>query len=124
MLRLQLVGFASLLQAAVVRAATVTYDFGVEWISAAPDGFTRPVIGINGEWPCPTIEASLGDEVVVRLTNNLGNQTTSLHFHGIRQIQTNFMDGASVVTQCPIAPGDTITYRFTVCHATWKPTRS
>ncbi|KAL2758029.1 hypothetical protein ACRALDRAFT_1061285 [Sodiomyces alcalophilus JCM 7366] len=114
MLRPQLACSASLLLAAVVRAATVTYDWQVDWISAAPDGFTRPVIGINGEWPCPPIEASVGDNVVVKLTNNLGNQSTSLHFHGIRQIQTNFMDGASVVTQCPLAPGDTMTYNFTV----------
>ncbi|ROT41462.1 iron transport multicopper oxidase FET3 [Sodiomyces alkalinus F11] len=114
MSRLQLVRLIFLLLAAVVRADTVTYDWQADWISATPDGVTRPVIGINGEWPCPSIEASVGDEVVVRLTNNLGNQTTGLHFHGMRQIQTNFMDGASVVTQCPLGPGDTITYRFTV----------
>jgi len=30
-----------------VKAATVTYNWRVTWVEAAPDGFTRPVIGIE-----------------------------------------------------------------------------
>jgi iron transport multicopper oxidase len=29
---------------------TVTYDWNIEWMIAAPDGFARPVIGVNGQW--------------------------------------------------------------------------
>jgi iron transport multicopper oxidase len=29
---------------------TVTYDWNVEWMIAAPDGVARPVIGVNGQW--------------------------------------------------------------------------
>lgn len=29
---------------------TVTYDWKLEWMIAAPDGFARPVIGVNGQW--------------------------------------------------------------------------
>jgi iron transport multicopper oxidase len=29
---------------------TMTYDWNIEWMIAAPDGFARPVIGVNGQW--------------------------------------------------------------------------
>ncbi|KAH7157021.1 Cupredoxin [Dactylonectria macrodidyma] len=96
-------------------AATVTYDFKIGWVRANPDGaFERPVIGINGKWPIPTIEASIGDQVIVHAHNNLGNQSTSLHFHGLYMNGTNHMDGPAGVTQCPIAPGSSFTYNFTI----------
>ncbi|KAK2036389.1 multicopper oxidase [Colletotrichum somersetense] len=94
-------------------AATVTYTWEATWVNVAPLGISRPVIGINGQWPCPKIEANVGDTVIVSLTNKLGNQTTGIHFHGISQISTNLMDGASSVNQCPLPPGMTMTYSFT-----------
>lgn len=33
----------------------------------------------------PTIEADVGDTVVVNVKNSLGTQSTSLHFHGMYQ---------------------------------------
>lgn len=69
-----------------VRSATVIYDFDVGWMTANPDGaFERPIIGINGQWPIPQITATVGDQVIVNLRNSLGNQSTSLHFHGLFQ---------------------------------------
>ncbi|KAF2463799.1 laccase-2 precursor [Lindgomyces ingoldianus] len=98
--------------ASLSSAKTVTYDFDIGWVSAAPDGFTRPVIGINGQWPIPTIEANKGDTIVVKAKNSLGNETTSLHFHGMYQFGTPAYDGALGVTQCGIAPGQSFTYTF------------
>ncbi|CAK7562717.1 MAG: hypothetical protein SEPTF4163_000569 [Sporothrix epigloea] len=95
-------------------AATVNANWDVTWVNAAPDGFERPVIGINGAWPCPTLEATAGDTIVLTLTNQLGNETTGLHFHGIDQVMTTWMDGPSAVTQCPVPPGSSITYKFVV----------
>ncbi|KAF4964509.1 hypothetical protein FSARC_7573 [Fusarium sarcochroum] len=96
-------------------AATVSYDFTIEWVRANPDGaFERPTIGINGEWPIPRIEANVGDTVLVNARNNLGNQTTSLHFHGLFMNGSNHMDGPSQVTQCPIQPGESLLYNFTI----------
>src|ERR1700730_17993879 len=92
----------ALTSASLALAATVTYNWDITWVTAAPDGFSRQVIGINGQWPCPPIEATVGDTVVVNVNNKLGTQTTSLHFHGINQKNTNIMDGPSGVTQCPI----------------------
>ncbi|KAM5356679.1 hypothetical protein ACJ41O_003325 [Fusarium nematophilum] len=99
-------------------AATVSYDFTIEWVRANPDGaFERPTIGINGQWPIPRIEANVGDTVLVNARNNLGNQTTSLHFHGLFMNGSNHMDGPSQVTQCPIPPGETFLYNFTITQA-------
>lgn len=67
-----------------VHTATVTNDFEIGWVTANPDGaFDRPVIGINGQWPIPPIVANVGDQVIVNVLNSLGNESTSLHFHGL-----------------------------------------
>ena len=97
-----------------VLSKTVHYDWNVTWVTAAPDGFSRPVIGINGEWPCPQIDVDVGDRVTVDLHNGLGNQSTSLHWHGIHQKGTGFMDGASGAAGCPVPPGSSIIYDFEV----------
>lgn len=96
-------------------AATVTYDFDVAWTYANPDGqYNRPVIGINGQWPIPPIVATKGDQVVVNVKNSLGNESTSLHFHGLYMNGTTHMDGPVAVNQCGILPGSSFTYNFTV----------
>ncbi len=38
--------------------------------------------------------------------------STSIHWHGIRQLNTNLQDGANGVTECPIPPGASKTYSF------------
>ncbi|KAF2683691.1 multicopper oxidase [Lentithecium fluviatile CBS 122367] len=99
----------------IVRCATVTYDFDVSWTYANPDGlYNRPVIGINGQWPIPTIRVTKGDQLVVNVKNSLGNETTSLHFHGLYMNGSTHMDGPDQVTQCAIQPGGSFTYNFTV----------
>jgi len=94
---------------------TVTYDWNITWTTANPDGrFERATIGINGKWPVPAIEVDKGDRVVVNMYNGLGDQSTSLHFHGLFQNGTSFMDGPATVTQCPVPPGHRFVYNFTV----------
>ncbi|KAJ5618562.1 extracellular dihydrogeodin oxidase/laccase [Penicillium herquei] len=88
------------------------YWFNVENTTAAPDGVEMPVQLINGSFPGPTIIADWGDTVVIHVTNSLQNNGTGLHFHGIRQNFTNQMDGVPSITQCPIAPGESYTYRW------------
>lgn len=107
--------FLSPLFASLAQCATQTYDFEVSWVSANPDGLQeRSVIGINGQWPIPTINVTKGDQVVVNVKNSLGNESTSLHFHGLYQNGTTHMDGPAQVTQCAILPGNSFTYNFTV----------
>lgn len=96
-------------------AANVTYDFDIGWVTANPDGAAdRPVIGINGQWPLPVMEVDVGDRVIVNVVNSLGNQSTSLHFHGLFMNGSTHMDGPVQVSQCAIAPGSHFTYDFVV----------
>lgn len=60
----------------------------------------------------PMIEADLGDTIVVTAKNSLGNQATSLHFHGMFQQGTAQSDGPVSLTQCAIQPGASYTYTF------------
>lgn len=61
----------------------------------------------------PTIEANLGDQIVVNVKNSLPDQSTSLHFHGMFQQGTAQSDGPVSLTQCAIEPGGSYTYSFT-----------
>ncbi|MCJ1284050.1 hypothetical protein MMC26_003381 [Xylographa opegraphella] len=104
-----------LLSANLVFATTVTYNWDITWVSVNPDSrHVRPAIGINGQWPCPTLKATVGDTVIVNVNNQLGNQSTSIHWHGLYQQGSNAMDGPVGVTQCAIPPGESYTYEFTI----------
>ncbi|KAL1979624.1 hypothetical protein VTN96DRAFT_5427 [Rasamsonia emersonii] len=114
-LLLRSVLFALAVLLVACHAKTVTYDFNVTWVTANPDGLQpRKVVGINGQWPLPVIEVDKGDRLVVNMYNGLGDKSASIHFHGMYQNGTNEMDGPSMVTQCPIPPGASFTYNFTV----------
>lgn len=78
-----------------------------------PDGVYRPMVLINATFPGPMIECNEGDEIVVHI-HNRGINATSIHWHGLYQNGTNWMDGTVGVTQCPIPPGRSSTYRFNV----------
>ncbi|KAK5634915.1 hypothetical protein RRF57_010627 [Xylaria bambusicola] len=93
------------------KTVSLQWSLGWKWIS--PDGFGRPVVAVNNQWPPPTIDMCKGDRLVLQVTNNLGNETTSIHFHGLYQIGENQMDGPAMTTQCPIPPGSVFTYNFT-----------
>ncbi|GMG39699.1 unnamed protein product [Ambrosiozyma monospora] len=99
-----------------VAAKTHTFVYNATWTLANPDGTKeRPVISFNGSWPLPVININKGDSIELTLINGLGGDaTTSLHFHGLFQEGSNHMDGPVGVTQCPIPPGQSFTYNFTV----------
>lgn len=67
---------------------------------------------INNQYPGPTLTADWGDTVVVNVKNSLRLNGTSIHWHGLRQMGTNIQDGVNGVTECPLPPGGTKTYRF------------
>ncbi|KAL1859074.1 hypothetical protein VTK73DRAFT_7603 [Phialemonium thermophilum] len=76
----------------------------------APDGVTRRVLLVNGQFPGPTIEARPGDILNVDVFNAL-DTNVSLHWHGLHMRGANGMDGPVGITQCPIPPGGRFTYR-------------
>ncbi|KAF3971732.1 hypothetical protein ACB098_06G136800 [Castanea mollissima] len=74
---------------------------------------SQNAITVNGQYPGPTLEVNNGDTVVVKVTNKAQYNVT-IHWHGIRQMRTGWADGPEFVTQCPIRPGGSYTYRFTI----------
>ncbi|CAN6705311.1 unnamed protein product [Malus baccata var. baccata] len=74
---------------------------------------SRNSITVNGQFPGPTLEVNNGDTLVVKVTNRAQYNVT-IHWHGIRQMRTGWADGPEFVTQCPIRPGGSYTYRFTI----------
>ncbi|XP_057954058.1 L-ascorbate oxidase-like [Malania oleifera] len=80
----------------------------------SPDCVEGLVMGINGQFPGPTIRAKASDTIVVELTNKLDTEGVVIHWHGIRQMGTPWADGSASVSQCPINPGETFFYNFTV----------
>ncbi|KAB5588854.1 hypothetical protein CTheo_7708 [Ceratobasidium theobromae] len=93
--------------------ATRTYDWTVATMTGAPDGYYRPMLVVNGQYPGPTIEANDGDTIIVNVKNDMDVGTT-IHWHGLFQNSTPWMDGPAGIAQCPIPAGSSFTYQFTV----------
>ena len=95
---------------------TVTYNWEVSNSTCDPDGIggDRICFRVNGQYPGPLLRASWGDTVVVNIKNSMQHNGTSVHWHGVRQLQTVGSDGVGGITECPIAPGDERTYSFQV----------
>jgi len=68
---------------------------------------------INGSYPGPTLRASEDDMLEITVINKLFSESTTIHWHGIHPLEQPYMDGARDVTQAPILPGQSFTYRFT-----------
>ena len=83
-----------------------TQPFGV-------DGYTfRSFIGVNGRIPGPTLVVNESQLVKVNVINRLASESISIHWHGMHQRNSNWMDGVEHVTQCGIPPGANFTYFF------------
>lgn len=51
---------------------------------------------------------------MVDVKNMMDGEATSIHWHGIFQSTTPYMDGVPMVTQCEILEGTTFRYKFPV----------
>jgi FtsP/CotA-like multicopper oxidase with cupredoxin domain len=69
------------------------------------DGYT-----LNGQSPGPTIEATAGQLVQVRLVNESVSDGMTLHWHGVDV--PGAMDGVAGVTQDAVGVGEEFVYRF------------
>lgn len=79
----------------------------IEW-EVSPGKFVE-AWAYNGQVPGPWIRLDVGDSVEINLTNETP-LSTDIHWHGIST--PNDMDGVSPLTQEPIRPGETFTYKF------------
>ncbi|KAI8514095.1 hypothetical protein Bbelb_084190 [Branchiostoma belcheri] len=76
------------------------------------DGVQRNVILVNGQFPGPAIEVMEGAQIAVTVVNQLMMDAITIHWHGLHMRNTPWMDGVPSVTQCPIMPHESFTYRF------------
>jgi iron transport multicopper oxidase len=84
--------------------------------NVAPDGFRRPATLAAGTFPGPIIAGTKGADFSINVIDQLDNTeldlATSIHWHGIFQHHTNYVDGAALVTQCPLVPNESFLYQF------------
>ena len=90
---------------------TVTYHLYISDTTVNFTGKTKRAIAVNGQIPMPTLIFTEGDTAEIVVHNQL-EEGTSLHWHGV--FLPNKEDGVPYLTQPPIAPGTTHTYRFPV----------
>ncbi|KAJ2826280.1 ferroxidase fet3 [Coemansia erecta] len=93
-------------------AKRIELNWNITYTQANPDGQNlRRVIGVNGKWPLPVIEADQDDIIVLNAFNAL-DEPTSLHAHGFHHRGTPYYDGTIGVSECGIAPNTLFTYEF------------
>ncbi|XP_012083172.1 laccase-6 [Jatropha curcas] len=93
--------------------STRFYDFKVHTMTVKKLCNTREIVAVNNLYPGPVVYAQEGDRIIVKVTNESPYNAT-IHWHGVRQILSCWYDGPSYVTQCPIQPGQSFTYEFTL----------
>ncbi|KAI7749879.1 hypothetical protein M8C21_019764 [Ambrosia artemisiifolia] len=97
----------------LANAKTHNHDFVVQATKVKRLCETHNSITVNGQFPGPTLEVNDGDTLVIHVTNKARYNVT-IHWHGVRQLTTAWADGPEFITQCPIRPGGSYTYRFTI----------
>lgn len=102
----------TLLMAQVGMAQSVVrYDLYVKDTIVTFAGKEKRAIAVNGQIPMPTLTFTQGDTAEIAV-HNLLKESTSLHWHGVQL--PNKEDGVPFLTQMPIKPNETHTYRFAV----------
>lgn len=81
------------------------------------NGHQRGILAINRQGHGPEINVCEGDTIVVKVINDMPDEATSIHWHGIRQKTSPWMDGVVGVTQCAIPPYTEFTYNFKASKA-------
>lgn len=67
------------------------HKWEVKYELKSPDCYKKLVITINGKTPGPTINAEVGDTIVVELKNSLITENIAIHWHGIRQVRLTYI---------------------------------
>ncbi|XP_046843341.1 laccase-2-like [Xenia sp. Carnegie-2017] len=76
------------------------------------DEDSNNVYFINNEKMGPTLIAKIDTYMVVDVFNSMKNNNTSIHWHGIHQYNTAYMDCVAHISQEPIRPSKALRYVF------------
>ncbi|HEO1794101.1 TPA: copper resistance system multicopper oxidase [Acinetobacter baumannii] len=96
-----------------VMAAVKEYDLTIAEQTVNITGKPLKRITVNGKFVAPLLEFEEGDDAVIRVHNQLKNQDSSIHWHGL--ILPGIMDGVPGFNQFDgIAPNKTYEYKFKV----------
>lgn len=95
----------------MVAQKLVRYDLYVRDTIVNFAGVDKRAIAVNGQIPMPTLFFHEGDTAEIEV-HNLLNEPTSLHWHGL--FLPNKEDGVPFLTQLPIEPNSSYTYRFPI----------
>lgn len=90
---------------------TVTYHLYLQDTVVTYGGIKKRAIAANGQIPLPTLTFTEGDTAEIIVHNQL-KESSSLHWHGVWL--PNREDGVPFLTQMPIPPSTTYTYRFPI----------
>ncbi|ERN09064.1 hypothetical protein AMTRI_Chr06g175060 [Amborella trichopoda] len=88
------------------------FNWEVSYLTASPLGVKQQVIGINGNFPGPTVNATTNWNLVINVQNNL-DEPLLLTWNGIQVRRNSWQDGV-LGTNCPIPSGWNWTYQFQV----------
>lgn len=110
-IKLLTVMFILLCSEIVLAQKLVRYQLYVKDTVVTYAGKEKRAIAVNGQIPMPTLTFTEGDTAEIVVHNQL-KESTSLHWHGV--FLPNKEDGVPFLTQEPIKPGATYTYRFPV----------
>ena len=90
------------------------YSLTVDRVQIDTGDFVKEGIGYNGKSPGPVMRFKEGEEVSIKVTNNL-DEMTSIHWHGL--ILPYKQDGVPGISFPGIKPGETFTYNFPITQS-------
>ena len=94
-------------------SATVEHTLDIDNVKVNFTGKVADAMAINGSIPAPVLEFKEGDNAVITVNNNTGDDA-SIHWHGLLLPQPE--DGVPYVTFFPIQPYSSHTYNFPLSH--------
>ncbi|XP_010521293.1 PREDICTED: laccase-15 [Tarenaya hassleriana] len=86
------------------------YTFVVEDVPYKKLCSSKRIMTVNGKFPGPTLRVHKGETIFVNVINRASDNVT-LHWHGVGQPRNPWSDGPEYITQCPIKPGTSFTYK-------------
>ena len=90
------------------------FDLEIAETRFTVDGRPSRAITVNGQVPAPLLRWREGDDITLRVTNRL-DEDSSIHWHGI--LLPFQMDGVPGVSFPGIKPGETFEYKFRVSQS-------